>query len=138
MAEYAQQYVEFLALETDVAALSVDPPEVAATLRDETRVPFTLLCDPDKKVTEAWGLLNTHEHGGIPFPAVFVIGKDMRVRYRSLDQTTSRIHADALLHFLRTGQETEETRRRWVLPGPGDIVRGVRNLIVGHQGAPRA
>ena len=113
-----------------VAALSADAPPAAQKLRLELGLPFPLLCDPERAVITAWGLLNTKEHGGIAYPAVFVLDADLRIRYRSLDDTLTRIHPGSLLGFLRAGDgaaEAKAPRRVAVLARPMDWWRGIRN-----------
>jgi peroxiredoxin len=74
----------------DVVALSVDPPQQSKELKAQLGLPFRLLCDPEKKVVTAWGLLNSREKGGIAYNAAFGFDRDGRVVYRSLDSVASR------------------------------------------------
>lgn len=123
----------------EVAALSADPPEASATLKDELRLPFTLLCepvpsfsDPEQTVIASWGLLNRRERGGIAYPALFVLHPDLRVRYRSLDDHAARVHAGGLLEFLRSDDgagAAKAPRKAPVLPGPMDWWKGIRNYV---------
>jgi peroxiredoxin len=46
-----------------------------------TGAKFNILSDADRKVVESYGILNALEHDGIAKPSVFLIGKDLRVRY---------------------------------------------------------
>lgn len=116
----------------EVAALSVDPPGASEQLRRELRLPFPVLCDPERRVVAAWGLLNSREHGGVAFPAVFVVEPGLRVRYRSVDGTAARVHTGSLLEFLRASDgpaAAKAPRRVPVLAGPLDWWRGIRNYL---------
>lgn len=130
---------ELAALDVEVIALSVDPPERSTWVRDHLQLPFLLLCDPNREVVEAWGLLNTREHGGIAFPAVFVIDRDRTVRYRSLDRTASRVNAEAVVAFLRSGVPAVGVPARTVIwPGFVLFFQAIfSGLLRGFQ-SPRA
>ena len=69
MAEYRDRYEELRRLGVEVAALSVDPPGASERLRSELRLPFPILCDPERRVIACWGLLNSREHGGVAYIA---------------------------------------------------------------------
>lgn len=129
MAEYRDQ--NFAALGAQVAALSVDEPERAESMRAQLKLPFPVLCDPQREVITAWGLLNANEKGGIAYPAVFVLAKDRTIRYRSLDRTAARVSTEAVLAFIRGGLQssTEQPRRRTILPGLGTFVAAFRSAF---------
>jgi len=110
-----------------VVALAVDDPARSEPLRREMRLPFPILCDTRREVVRAWGLFNPAEHGGIAYPAVFVVDPDRVVRWRSLDRTAARVSTGAVLRFLLEGRPPPAPRR--VIPRPGDFVRALRNWI---------
>ena len=100
MAEHVRRYDELTSLGYGLAAISVDPPERSRALEGQLGLPFPLLCDPSRAAVEAFDLLNEKEHGGIAYPATFVLDRDRTVRFRSLDRTASRVDLDALFAFL--------------------------------------
>jgi len=132
LAEYRNRDGEFRAAGVEVAALSVDPPAASEQLRRELRLPFPILCDPERRLIASWGLLNPHERGGIACPAVFVLDPGRRVRFRSLDGTAARVHTGSLLEFLRVGDGSataKAPRKVPIFPGWMDWWRGIRNHL---------
>lgn len=71
-------------------------------------LPFSLLCDVDKSVVQQYHLLNRHEHGGIAYPAIFVIKANGKIGYRSLDKTAKRVDLHDLLDYLDTASKDSE------------------------------
>lgn len=126
MADYRDRHEEFTALGARVAALSVDDPTRAEAMRGELGLPFTVLCDPGRVVVTAWDLLNTRERN-IAYPAVFVIGSERVVRYRSLDRTASRVDAGAALAFLQGAAGAPGRRVLW--PGLRAFLDGFRSAL---------
>ena len=140
MAEYRDRDADFTRRGARVVALSVDLSERSEPLRNALRLPFPLLCDPQRRVVERWGLLNQKEHGGIAYPAVFVIDRDRTVRYRSLDRTAARVHADDVLAFLVSGDTRPaegHPRRARVLPNPRDWFLAITNALGRGVRTPR-
>ena len=127
MADYRDQLAEFTAAGARIAALSVDDPARAGAMRSELALPFPVLCDTDRAVITAWGLLNTREHGGIAYPAVFVLDRDRVVRHRSLDRTASRVDAGGVLAFLQG--EPAPPKRRALWPGLQAFVAAFRSAF---------
>ena len=126
--EYARVHPEIRALGADVVALSVDSPARSAALRAQLALPFPILSDSAREAVRAWDLYNAKERGGIAIPAVFVIGPDRRVRWRSIDRTAQRVSAAAgVLAFLRGAEPAGG--RRIVLPRLCDFARAVANTI---------
>ena len=137
MADYSARLDDFRKAGAGLAAISVDTAERAEPVRAELGIEFPLLCDPRREVVKAYGLLNEQEHGGIAFPATFVIDRNRVVRFRALEEVASRVSVDELLSFVRAvGQGVESSvtpRRRGVWPGTmfiratmNAILRGVR------------
>jgi peroxiredoxin len=137
LAEYRDQ--DFAAAGARIAALSVDDPARAEMMRTQLALPFTLLCDTQRQVITAWGLLNTREKGGIAFPAVFVLDGSRTVRYRSLDRTATRVGTDAVMTFLRNGMQgaTEQPERRTIWPGLGTMATAFGNIVRHGMRVPR-
>lgn len=129
MAEYRDRYPEIRAAGADVAALSVDDARRSEALRSELGLPFPILCDPSRQVVRQWDLYNAKEQGGIAVPAVFVIGPDRSVRFRSIDGTRERIVTDAVLAFLRGQGPGAGLPRAKVRAGVGEFFRAIRNAI---------
>ena len=127
--------------DTQVVALSVDPPERSAGFREEAKLPFELLCDPDREVVKLYHLLNPHEHDGIAYPAIFVIDPEGRVRYRSLDRTVSRVKLAEVLAFLeklKADQGVEEqggARKAFIFPSPAVMWQIMQNMLFRGAGA---
>ena len=127
MAEYARTDVAIRAAGANVAALSVDSPDRSQAVRDQLGLPFPILSDSARRVVREWDLYNPKEQGGIAIPAVFVIGTDRRVRWRSIDRTAARVSADGVLGFLRGDPAPAERAR--VRAGPREFARAIANAI---------
>ena len=120
MAGYRDHFAEIEAADAGLVAISVDKPEESQAFKRSLHLPFPLLCDVEREVVSEWGLLNTGEHGGIAYPATWVIDQTRTVRYRSLDQTMSRVDRGSLLAFLRGEEDaTPEPKRSLLLPDLG-------------------
>jgi hypothetical protein len=79
-----QHLEEFEAEGIAVFAISYDPVAQQREFADEFGVTFPLLADPDHRVIEATGILNTLVQPdepvyGIPFPGTYVIGTDGQI-----------------------------------------------------------
>ena len=98
-------------------------------------LPFQLLCDVDKEVINLYHLRNSHEHGGIAYPAMFVIRPSGKIQYRSLDTTAHRIDLSDLIEFLKTINKDPEyvasarLGKRWIIPSPKEAWQISRNMI---------
>jgi alkyl hydroperoxide reductase subunit AhpC len=101
LADYAGFHDQFVASGAEIAALSVDAPSESKVVTDELRLPFPLLCDEDRSVVTAWGMLNRHERGGVAYPALFILGPDLVVRHRVLEGTVKRLWAEEALRRIR-------------------------------------
>lgn len=126
MAEFREHYEDFRALRVDQAAISVDGPEHAEPLRQLYQIPFPILCDTQAEVVKRWGLFDPLEKGGIGRSAVFVIEPGLRVKYCSVDSTTTRIRAAELLGYLQAaaaGADVAAPARRVVVPTAGEMIR---------------
>ena len=116
MAGYRDHLAEIKAAGVGLVAISVDKPEESQAFKQSLQLPFPLLSDVERKVVSEWGLLNTGEHGGIAYPATWVIDQTRTVRFRSLDQTRSRVAPGSLLAFLRGEEDaTPEPKRSKLL-----------------------
>lgn len=98
-------------------------------------LPFQLLCDPDKNVIPRYHLLNTHEHGGIAYPAIFVIRPSGKIQYRSLDGTAQRVTLTDVLSFLEKIQNDnaylagKAPRKKFIIPLPKIVWQISKNML---------
>ena len=129
MAEYAGECDAIRAAGAEVAALSVDAPARSEAVRAELGLPFPILSDASRTVVRAWDLYNPKEMGGIAVPAVFVIGPDLRIRYRSIDTTRARVRTDGVLGFLRGDANAASIERVAVRAGLRDFARAIANVV---------
>ena len=129
MADYRNHYEEIRAAGAEMVAVSVDPPEKSEALRVQLGLPFTILCDTDRRVVQEWNIYNHAEKGGIAIPAIFMIGTDRIVRQASVDSVAERVPALEIVRALRVGAESRPIRRRYYFPAPLDWARGARNAI---------
>jgi peroxiredoxin len=128
LAEFREHYEEFRALRVEMAAISVDGPEHAEPLRQLYQIPFPILCDTQAEVTKSWGLFDPLEKGGIGRSAMFVIEPGLRVKYCSVDSTTTRVRAAELLGYLQASvadAEAAAPARRFIVPTAGEMIRTV-------------
>ena len=134
MAGFREHFAEIEAADAGLVAISVDTPEESQAFKQSLRLPFRLLSDVERKVVTEWGLLNTGEHGGIAQTATWVIDQTRTVRFRSLDQITSRVDLGALLAFLRgEGGATPEPKRSMLLPDLGVYWRSMIGRLRGAK-----
>jgi peroxiredoxin len=129
LAEYARSYDAIRAAGADLVALSVDAPDRSEALRGELALPFAILADTARIVVRAWDLYNPREMGGIAVPAVFVIERDRRVAFRSIDTTAARVRSDAVLRFLRGESSADAIARVPVRAGLADFARAAWNAV---------
>lgn len=140
MAEYRDHYEDFQAAGFAVAALAVDEPIRSEALRRDLRLPFPILCDTEREVVSAWGLLNAAEKGGVARPAVLILDEDRRVLYSSRDSTHRRLRAGELVAFLCLGRViagARPPRRRILLAGLSDCWRALRSALRFGLTSPR-
>ena len=131
MTEYRDIYPRITEASANLFAIAVDPPAASESVRQQLKLPFPILSDIEKRVIREWGILNEKERGGIATPAVFVIGAEQRIRYRSVDTTTSRIPALSVVSFLAGGLRSvpAEPVRSTIVPGAVSFGRALRNQI---------
>jgi len=91
LADYRDHYDEIRAYGSNLAAVSVDPPQTSEAVRRDLRLPFKILCDTARRVVRQWDIYNSRERGGIAKPAVFIIDPGRTVRYASVDGVSSRV-----------------------------------------------
>ena len=66
-----------------LVGISVDTPEENAAMVGKLRLPFPLLSDRDARAIAAWDVYDPvgGTHGPIARPAIFVVGRDLRIPY---------------------------------------------------------
>lgn len=76
------------ALGAHVVGVSPEDPATSRRLAAELALTFPVLCDPEGKAIEAYGVRNTFSSVRtlLPHPAVFVIDSDARIAFRSIDR----------------------------------------------------
>lgn len=129
MADYREHDAAIRAAGAKLIALSVDAPEKSQAVRDELRLPFTILCDTQRTVVRQWGVYNAREKGGIAKPAVFIIDPGRIVRCVSVDEVASRVPASEIVRALGAGNQISASPRRAVIPRPGNFFSAARNSI---------
>ena len=77
----------------------MDPLERSKALAEKLGVKFPLLSDPKREAIRAYGVED--QENGIAWPAIFIVGRDGKVRWRSLAETykvrpTSEVVLEAL------------------------------------------
>jgi len=140
LADYRDRYAELRDAGADVVALSVDDRVRAQAMTRELALPFAILCDPGREVVTAWGLLNRAEKGGIAFPATFLIDRDRKVRYRSLESVGRRVSSDEMVSYVRaTGANLPVAEPRPARLNPGAMfLRAITNALRRGARQPRS
>jgi thioredoxin-dependent peroxiredoxin len=129
LAEYRDHYREFRQAGADLAAVSVDEPEKSEGVRERLKLPFPILCDTKRALLTAWGILNEKERGGIAIPSIFVVDRDLSVRFASIDRVAARVPASAVADIARSGAKPAIcVSRRRVFPHPKDFLRALKKI----------
>lgn len=118
-------------------AISVDPSETSAALLRELQLPFSLLCDTNRRVVQEWDIYNAREKGGIAKPSVFVIDSGRLVLFASVDSVSSRVPASEIAAFLRQARK-DAPSRKFKFPRPRDFSHAIRNIIRFGIKSPRS
>ena len=140
LADYRDRAAGFRDAGFDLAALSVDEPARSEAVRRQYELPFPILCDTRREVIEAWGIINQKEKGGIAVPSVFVLDRERRVLFGSVDGEFNRVSAAALLDSLRSRTAAANPlapRRRFLFATLGDWWRAIRGALRFGLRSPR-
>ncbi|MCP4346343.1 MAG: redoxin domain-containing protein, partial [Desulfobacterales bacterium] len=135
MAEIQKKYDTYDKFNTKVFALSTDSPKQSENIVKKMNFSLTLLCDEDRKVVDLFKLRNPFEHGGIAYPATFIINPEGKICYRSLDGTASRVDLTDELSFIeqlhKDAGHTIQTgpKKSWIIPSAKDNWRMSMNMI---------
>jgi peroxiredoxin len=139
LAEYRDLWHKIRGAGADVAAVAVDPPEAAEAVRRQLGLAFPILSDTKRELVRKWGVFEPEQFGGIAKPAVFVVDRDRRVRFASIDREATRVPATTVADFLLEGMPANaaEPRRKFALPGVGDFLRAASNVLRFGMRAPK-
>jgi peroxiredoxin len=139
LAEYRDLWDSIRGAGADVAAIAADPPERAAAVHRQLALNFPILCDTKREVVRAWNVFEPEQMGGIAKPAVFVVDRERRVRFASIDREAVRVPAAAVLDFVTHGMPGDgaAATRQFALPGIGDFLRATRNALRFGMRAPK-
>ena len=72
-------YEKFKAADTEILAISVDPPDKSQKLAEQLKIPYPLLSDDGHKVIDTYSILDPS--GKISTAAVFILDKRGLVRW---------------------------------------------------------
>jgi peroxiredoxin len=102
LGELVKHYREFQALDVQVLAVSVDPPEKAAVARERVKAPFPVLSDFKRQIIAIYGTDSETDKGPdggvISAPTLILIDKTGTIRWIHQDQDiTSPIPVAAVL-----------------------------------------
>jgi len=139
LAEYRDLWAKVRGAGADVAAVVVDPPERAEAVRRQLGLSFPILCDTKRELVREWGVFEPEQFGGIAKPAVFVVDRDRRVRFASIDREATRVPAASVVDFVASGMPVDgaEPQRKFALPGLHDFARATRNALRFGMRAPK-
>ena len=129
MADYREHYLEIRSAGASVVAVSVDAPDESEALRVHLSLPFTILCDTERRVVRDWGIYNSREKSGIAKPAVFIIDPSHVVRFAAADAVVRRVPAAEIVSLLQNGSRAQPIRRRPYVPLFSDWISAIRNSI---------
>lgn len=96
---------------------------------DKLRLPFPLLSDPDAAAIAAWGVYDPvgGAHGPIARPAIFVVGRDLRIPYSYVGRDFADRPANTAIYEALDGVRDAQPRpleRRVDGPGPRPLNAG--------------
>ncbi len=85
-----EQWPELRELGVDFMAITPEPVELAAKMKNDMQLPFTFLSDPQLDVIRAFGIFHEDEPKGriLPYPATYLIGHDGLVKWRHIGRET--------------------------------------------------
>jgi thioredoxin-dependent peroxiredoxin len=129
LAEYRDQYQKIRAAGGDVAAITVDERERSESVKHGLGLPFPILCDTQRAVVKAWGVLNSDSRGGIAEPAVFIVDRDRRIRFTSRDGESKRVPAEAVAELLAGETQADAISRRTLVPGARHWLRAAASVF---------
>ena len=84
MVQLEAYYQRITEASVDLIAVSVDPPEVSAKLRERLQANFTFLSDPDGELLDALNIRHVggrQDGGDIAFPTAVLVDEAGKVRW---------------------------------------------------------
>jgi peroxiredoxin len=127
LADYREHYQAIRAAGASLVVVSVDAPERSEAVRQALHLPFSVLCDTERRVVHEWDVYNPREKG-VAKPAVFVIARDRTVRYGAVDAVSTRVPPSEIVRLLETAEHYEALRKLYI-PGFADWFRAIRNSV---------
>ena len=101
--EFRDTYKKFEKKGAVVLGISKDTPKAQTTFKENQRLPYTLLCDVDKKVVEAYGVWKEKNMYGKKVMGIerttFIVGEDGRIA-RIFPKVKAQGHAEQILDSL--------------------------------------
>jgi peroxiredoxin Q/BCP len=97
--EFRDHYEDFVAAGAEVIGISRDDAASHAKFRQNHRLPFTLLSDPDGKVAATWGV---RAPLGLPGRVTFVFDKAGTLRHRFASALRFGKHVDEALAIVKS------------------------------------
>ncbi len=91
MSQLRHSIFDFDTLGAQVIAVCPDPMEEVARVVETDHLDYTVLSDPDLTSVFAYGVFHENEPRGrrIPRPSTFIIGRDGKVKYAYIGESTS-------------------------------------------------
>ncbi len=131
MAQYAELWEKIRAAGGNIVTIAVDPPERSEAVRQQLELPFAILCDVSRKIVRDWGVFEPEQMGGIAKPAVFIVDRDGRVKFASVDREAVRMPAATVVDMLTSSIQAnqDEVKRRAILPRFSDWARAIGNML---------
>lgn len=84
--------------------MSADPPKAQMKFKEKNDLPFHLLADVDKKVSEAFGVMKEKSMYGKKFMGIarmtFVIGPEGKIEH-IFEKVKPDVHAEEVLEYLK-------------------------------------
>lgn len=85
LGEFVKHYAEFKALDVQILAISVDPPDKGRWVQEKLKVPFPILSDSMRAVMVLYGTRSPKYHGrngaSINTPTLVLIDKTGTIRW---------------------------------------------------------
>lgn len=75
-----------------VLAISVDAPDLSRAVVEKQHLPYSILCDTDRKVVRAYGLMHSHgaiDGSDVAIPANVLVGKDGKILWRHVARSVA-------------------------------------------------
>lgn len=102
--DFRDNLKKFKAMNAEVLGVSNDNQDSHKKFADKYNIPFTLLCDTDKKVSEAYGVYEEKEKFGRKYWGItrstFVIGEDGRIK-KIFYKVNPEQHIEEALHAVQ-------------------------------------